>query len=231
MSDLVNAFISADYSAQPLNLAALVLGLCLAFLCGQAIAWIYMFTHSGLSYSRGFVNSLVVIPMIVSIVMMVLNNNLVTAFGLMAVFAVVRFRNVLRDTFDTSYVLAVLVIGMACGTQRFSLAVIATLMLVIVMFYLSYSAFGSRFRYDLILNLRWTKPVSELPLMTRVLNRHGRKIYCTSHRADEATESIDLCYRVLLRDPMRVEELLRELRALNGVARVSGINAEQESEL
>ena len=98
-----------------------------AFLCGLVIAWVYIATHAGLSYSRAFVNSLVVIPMIVTVVMMVLNNNLVTAFGLMAVFAVVRFRNILRDTLDTSYVLAVLAVGMAAGTQRFSLAVTADL--------------------------------------------------------------------------------------------------------
>jgi len=43
----------------------------------------------------------------------VLVNNLVTAFGMMAVFAIVRFRNILRDTLDTTYILISLVIGMA----------------------------------------------------------------------------------------------------------------------
>ena len=51
-----------DYALAPINLPALMLGLLLAFLCGQAIAWVYMLTHSGLSYSRSFVNSLVVMP-------------------------------------------------------------------------------------------------------------------------------------------------------------------------
>jgi ABC-type microcin C transport system permease subunit YejE len=57
-----------------------------------------MLTHAGISYSRSFVNSLVVMPVLVSLVMQVLNNNLVTAFGLMAIFAIVRFQNILRDT-------------------------------------------------------------------------------------------------------------------------------------
>ena len=75
----------------------MLLGLLLAFLTGHVIAWVYILTHSGLSYSRSFVNSLIVMPVIVAMVMMVLSNNLVTAFGLMAVFAIVRFRNILRD--------------------------------------------------------------------------------------------------------------------------------------
>lgn len=231
MNDLINTFLSADYSAQPLNLPAMLLGLCLSFLAGQAIAWTYMATHRGLSYSRAFVNSLVVIPMVVTVVMMVLNNNLVTAFGLMAVFAVVRFRNVLRDTLDTSYVLTVLAVGMGCGTQRFSLAVIATATLVAAMFYLWYTSFGSRHRYDIIVNLHWSRPTLEIGNMTRVLDRHSRNLHCASQRAGEAQEGVDLSYRLLLRDPDRAEDLLKELREVTGVSGVTSLRAEEESEL
>src|SRR6185295_16716639 len=100
-----------DFVSAPTNVPAMMLGLMLAFLGGHLIAWVYMMTHSGLSYSKSFVNSLLVIPTIVALVMMVLSNSLVTAFGLMAVFAIVRFRNILRDTLDTSYVLSVIVVG------------------------------------------------------------------------------------------------------------------------
>ncbi len=231
MNELLNAFASADYSAQPLNVPALLLGLCLAFLAGEIISWTYMATHAGLSYSRSFVNSLVVIPIIVTVVMMVLNNNLVTAFGLMAVFAVVRFRNILRDTLDTSYVLTVLAVGMACGTQRFSLAVIATLTLMMVMVFLWYTAYGMRHRYDLILNLHWARAMSELPFLARVLERHSRSVHCASRRSGERQEGIDLSYRLLLRDPDRVDELLTEVRNVEGTSRVTSLKAEQESEL
>ena len=94
-------FLRGDYAAVPLDMQAVLLGVLLAFAIGQLIAWVYMLTHSGLSYSRSFVNSLIVIPILVSLVMMILSNNLVTAFGMMAVFAIVRFRNILRDTLDT----------------------------------------------------------------------------------------------------------------------------------
>lgn len=231
MNDLFNTFLSADYSAQPLNVPALLLGLCLSFLSGNVIAWTYMATHRGLSYSRSFVNSLVVIPMIVTVVMMVLNNNLVTAFGLMAVFAVVRFRNILRDTLDTSYVLCVLAVGMACGTQRFSLAVIATVTLALAMFYLWFTAFGSRHRYDVIVNLHWSLPMTEAVSLTRVLQRHSRNLHCANQRTSEGVEGSDLSYRLLLRNPARADDLVTELRALAGVSRVSSLKAEEESEL
>src|SRR2546427_11181334 len=152
---MMDDFFRNDFAAVPTNGPAMVLGLLLAFAGGHVVGWVYMWTHTGLSYSRSFVNSLIILPIVVALVMMVLSNNLVTAFGLMAVFAIVRFRNILRDTLDTSYVLAVLVIGMAAGTQKFTSAIIGCLVVAVGMIYLWYTSFGSRHRYDLIVNLHW----------------------------------------------------------------------------
>jgi hypothetical protein len=224
-------FFRSDYAASPTNVPAMVLGLLLAFLGGHTIAWVYMLTHGGLSYSRSFVNSLVVIPTVVALVMMVLSNNLVTAFGLMAVFAIVRFRNILRDTLDTTYVLSVIVVGMACGTLKFATAVVGCLLIVIMMLYLWYTAFGTRHRYDVIINLHWSRPLGDLVDLRGLLHRHSRKALCASQRSHEGYEGTDLSYRLLMRDSERLEDLLTELRAMQGVSRVTGLRAEEESEV
>jgi hypothetical protein len=228
MSDWI---LRGDYAAVPINLPALILGLLLAMVCGQIIAWVYMLTHSGLSYSRSFVNSLVVMPILVALVMQVLNNNLVTAFGLMAVFAIVRFRNILRDTLDTTYVLSVIVLGMACGTQKFATAVVGCAVVITVLLTLWYTAFGSRHRYDVLLNLHCARPLTDLIELNRLLTRHALRTHCASQRSNEGYEGTDLSYRLLLRDAERVEDLLGELRQLNGVSRVTSLKAEDESEL
>lgn len=227
----MNWLLQGDFSAGALNLPVLVLALLLAFVCGQAIAWVYMATHSGLSYSRSFTNSLVLMPILVSLVMQVLNNNLVTAFGLMAVFAIVRFRNILRDTLDTGYVLSVIVLGMACGTGRFSTALVGGVTVVGVLLALWYISFGSRHRFDLILNLHWTGPAKELNPLVQLLERHSLRTYCTSQRSSSGSEGTDLSYRVLLRDPRRADDLLDELRGLDGVSRLTSLKAENESEV
>ena len=224
-------FFRGDYASAPLNLPILLLGLGLSFILGQIVAWVYMLTHSGLSYSRSFVNSLVIMPILVALVMQVLSNNLVTAFGLMAIFAIVRFRNILRDTLDTTYVLAVIVVGMACGTQKFTTGIVGCLLVVGVMLFLSFTAFGSRHRYDLIVNLHWARPLTDLMALMRLLERHSMKTHCASQRSNEGYEGTDLSYRLLLRDSDRVDDLLRELRELEGVSRVTSLKAEDESEL
>jgi hypothetical protein len=42
---------------------------------------------------------------------------------------------------------------------------------------------------------------------------------------------VDVSYRLLLRDPDRSHELVEEVRAFNGVARVTVMQAADESEL
>ncbi len=224
-------FFQGDTSLAPPNIPALILGILLSFLLGQTIGWVYMLTHVGLSYSRSFVNALVVTPVIVSLVMVVLSNNIVTAFGLMAVFAIVRFRNILRDTLDTSFILTSIFVGMACGTQKFSSALVGGILTCALITYLWYTNFGSRHRYDVVLNLHWARPVIDLPELSFLLDRHSRRIQLASQRTHEGYEGVDISFRLLLRDPARVDDLVSELKALEGATQITTLKAEDESEL
>lgn len=222
--------LTGDFAREPTPLPLMVIGVLLALACGLVLAWVYIITHSGLSYSRTFVNSLIVIPVVVSLVMMVMANNLVTAFGLMAVFAMVRFRNILRDTLDTSHILGVIVVGMACGTHKFTTAVVACAAISVILLFLWLTQFGARQRYDAVLNLRWTRPMSEVNEVRSVLRRHGRRIEVASERGGSQGDVTDLSYRVLLRDPGRLQDLLSELSTTPGVDKVNGLKAADESE-
>ena len=63
---------------------------------------------------------------VVSMVMFVIGNSIITAFGLLGALALIRFRNVLKDTRDTVFVFIALVVGMAVGAQRFATALISS---------------------------------------------------------------------------------------------------------
>jgi hypothetical protein len=149
----------------------------------------------------------------------------------MAIFAMVRFRSILRDTLDTAYVLAVIVIGLACGTQKFTSAVIGCAATAAIMLYFWGTGFGTRNRYDLIVNVQWVRPAVEMGELRDLLQRHSRRAQVASQRSNEGYPGIDVSYRLLLRDPNRSGELIDDLKGLNGVARVSSLHAADESEI
>jgi len=220
-----------DIAPIPTDLNTILLGLFLAFLSGQFIAWIYMFTHSGLSYSRSFVNSLIIIPITVTLVMLVLDNNIVTAFSLLAVFAIVRFRNILRDTLDTVYILALIVVGLALGTQKFTTAITGVGVMSLAFMYLWFTSFGTRHRFDIIVNLEWTRPLESLPDLEALLERHASSVVRASQRTQEGRDGAFMSYRLLLRNPEGSPLLITELKQLEGVQGLSTLNAEDESEV
>jgi hypothetical protein len=229
---MLESFLNSDFGRAPTDFRALILGLLISLAGGHILAWVYMITHSGLSYSRSFVKSLIVMPVVVALVMHVLSNNLITAFGMMAVFTIVRFRNMLRDTLDTTYILLVLALGMAAGSEKFATAVAGLLVMVLALLYLWLTSFGSRHRYDVILNLHWSRSLGDLPEVERLLERHARRSRRASQRSSsDAGAGADISYWLLLRDPERVGELLSELQSLTGVSRISSMMAEDESEV
>lgn len=235
MSEWFDMFTHGDVS--PITIQAGLLVLLLSFVIGHVIAWVYMGTHAGLSYSQMFTSSLLVMPVIVSLVMLLMAGNLIVAIGLFAVIAVVKFRNVLKDTRDTSFILWAIVEGMAVGTMRFSTALTGAVFIALIFLYLRFTSFGGRHRYDVILSLQVASAAAaggEGPgaagMLKRVLRRHSVRAHLASQR--ELDESnVDLSYRLLLRDPSRSRELIHELQATPGIARVSLYHREDESEI
>lgn len=219
-----------DPSSSP-SMETLVLSLLLGFVIGQIIGWIYMATHTSPSYSSSFVGSLVVLPVIVSLLMDLMAGNLVIAFGLLAVFAVVRFRNVLKDTRDTSYVLWAIVEGMAAGTQRYSTALVGAACVAVVLIYLWMTRFGVRHRFDAALSLLVpTNAGDTRRRVEQILRRYADRTTLTGERQSPDARSV-LSYRLLLRDPRRSDELRSELATAGDVQELSFYFQEDEPEI
>jgi ABC-type spermidine/putrescine transport system permease subunit II len=127
VTDFLDSLNGAFGRGTDVSVQGLLLSLALAFLLGQLLAWTYTWTHRGLSYSRAFTHSLVIMAVVIALLMMVIGTSIVTAFGLLGALALVRFRNVLKDTRDTVFVLMSIVIGISVGTQRYADAIIEQL--------------------------------------------------------------------------------------------------------
>lgn len=103
-----------------------VASMLLSFVLCATIGWIYKATHRGISYSQSYVQTLVVMGMVVSVIMLVVGSNLARAFALVGALSVVRFRNAIKETRDVGFIFFAMAIGMATGTRFYVLAVVAT---------------------------------------------------------------------------------------------------------
>ena len=232
MNDWANMLVNSDYGPTfSGGIPTIVFVMCLAFTLGHFIGFIYMWTHEAISCSRTFVASLAVLPVLIALMMVVMAGNVLVAFGLLAVFGVIRFRNVLKDTRDTTFIIWAIMEGLTVGTMRYSTALFGALGLALAFLYLRLTSFGTRHRYDAVLSLRLSGNLAAASANLKgVLRRHvSRSVLVSERRVTE--EGVDITYRLSMRDPSRFDELQSTLCRTEGLDNVSVFLHDDESEI
>jgi hypothetical protein len=232
MNDWASIIFNSDYGPTFVGgTTTIIFIMFLAFAIGHFIGYVYMWSHEAISYSRTFVASIAALPVIIAVMMVVMAGNLLIAFGLLAVFGVIRFRNVLKDTRDTVFILWTVMEGVCIGTMRFSTGLLGALGVGAVFLYLRLTSFGTRHRYDAVVTLRVTGDLlANGRNLRQVMGCHAKNAQLINERrANDG--GVDMAYRVLLRDPARVDELQVALVQAEGLANVAVFMHADEAEI
>jgi uncharacterized membrane protein YhiD involved in acid resistance len=121
-------FTVRDFSSS-FTVGDIVLVFVLSFTLSTVIGLVYRQSHHGIGYSRSYVQTLVVLGMVISLIMLVVGSNIARAFALVGALSVIRFRNAIKETRDVGIIFLVMSIGMAVGTRFYLLATVATVVI------------------------------------------------------------------------------------------------------
>lgn len=207
--------------ASPFSPQTILLSLLLAFVLGQVIAWVYYVTHSGLSYSRSYVQSLILIMVVVAMVMTVIGNNIITAVGLMGALAIVRFRNVVKDTRDIVFIFSALVVGMASGSHRYLTAILGTVVLSLIAIYLFFTDFGSHEPHNGFLRFSVRGPIGPDHPVAGVLRRFCGNFTMISAQDSGFGGPAEYAYQIMIRNVSKNEEFISALEKVDGMENIS----------
>ena len=143
-----------------------------AFVFGQLLAWTYEFTFEGLSYSRGFSHTIVLVCLSAGILVLAMQHSLLAGLGLFGVLSMIRFRTDLKTPRDLVFVMGGACVGVACGVGAIVTATVGAVIFSLVSLYLSLSPFGARSRFDGVLRFLIPPASEEGPALKRMLRRH-----------------------------------------------------------
>ena len=101
-----------------------------ALLLVVPLAGTYVVTRARPKYDRTLVQTVIVLPVAITAVLMMVSHSLALAFGLAGVVGAVRFRSTLDEAGDTVYIFAAIVIGFAAGIHAVGIAVILSMLFV-----------------------------------------------------------------------------------------------------
>lgn len=146
-----------------------------AFVFGQVLAWTYERTYLGLSYSRSFSQTLVLVCISAAILVLAMQYSLIAGLGLFGILSMIRFRTDLKTARDLVFVMGAACLGVTCGVGAILEATLGGFVFSAVSFYLHTGPIGSRSRFDGVLRFDLPATAESEPALSQLLHRHCRR--------------------------------------------------------
>ena len=105
----------------------LVVAIIAAIIVSLPVSWVYMAVRGGQEYDQSLVNTIIVLPMVVTGIVIIVQNSLALAFSLAGIAGAVRFRNSLKSSGDALFILLAVGIGLSAGIGAIELAAVISI--------------------------------------------------------------------------------------------------------
>src|SRR6476661_1984030 len=105
----------------------LVVAIIAAIIVSLPVSWVYMAVRGGEVYDQSLVNTISVLPMVVTGIVIIVQNSLALAFALAGIAGAVRFRNSLKSSGDALFILMSVAIGLSAGIGAIELAAVISI--------------------------------------------------------------------------------------------------------
>jgi hypothetical protein len=103
-----------------------------AFVLVLPLAFVYVRTRTRVKFDHSLVQTVIVLPIVVTTILVVVRDSLALAFSLAGIVAAVRFRNNLKESGDAVYIFGSIGIGFATGIHAISVAAVLSIVFVVV---------------------------------------------------------------------------------------------------
>ncbi len=227
LDELLNDLIApaGDAIPGPAEVAmAMLISIGLNLLIGQ----LYRKTYKGTRYSQDFVQTLIIIGVVTTILIMVVSGNGAIAFGMFAAFSVIRFRRTLGQSRDLAFVFFAMAIGMVVGAHLYLMACIITVIVGLAIYLLTKTnAYAAR-RASHMMTMRITNDQDFEELMAPIFEKFTVRTQLLRIASVQAGMMTELRYGLQLKDEVKTSQLLEAVQAATGNNRVVIAPTEQE---
>lgn len=187
-----------------------------AVLSGLLISLVYMITHRHESYERTLPVTLFIMPVIVSSIILLIGNNLASAFSLAGIFALIRFRADAKDSKDLSYILFTIVVGASFGTGYISYGFLASTIILILMVLLKAIKYGEIKPFEMSLKIIVPENLNYENLFDDIFLKYTSFHKLERVRTSDFGTMFELSYSITFKKELSQKEFLDELRCRNG---------------
>ncbi len=225
MDELIREMLQSTSAAGGFQLWEAMVALVMSFFLCLVLAYFYRETHRGLSYSVAFVHTMVIMGVTVSIIMLIIGSNIARAFALVGALSIIRFRNAVKESRDVAFIFVAMAIGMAAGTGFYLAAVVFTLFICAMIYFLYRFQIGTVAVREMLLKIHVPEYVDYHTVFNDAFFEYLSDYSLLSVEAIREGTLVELVYSIQFKrgaDERGFLEQVRSLAADNKVALLPG---------
>ena len=187
-----------------------------SIILGLVISLVYMKTNKKSGYNSGFSTTLIMLPVIISIIILLVGNNVARAFSLAGAFSIIRFRSAPGDPKDISYIFFTLAVGLTCGMGYIGYAFIFTTILCAVMIILDITKYAMPKNKTMQLKITIPEDLNYEGVFEDILSKYTDSWNIEKVKTRDFGALFELSYIIQMKPESNQKQFIDDLRCKNG---------------
>ncbi len=222
-SDVLKKSFLEGFVSSDLTTTTIVVTIAVTALFGLYIFMIYRLISQKTFYSKTFNVSLVALAMITAGIILAIQSSVVISLGMVGALSIVRFRTAIKNPMDLVFLFWSISIGIICGAGLFEVALIVSVTVTIAIIGLELLPMVKVPKL-LVINAQDTLEEEDL---IEIIKKYSKRHNVKSRNLTDG--GIDMVIELSVKDGEA--ELLKEIKALKGVKKVSLVMHSGETDL
>jgi hypothetical protein len=210
-------FLTLQTSSAHPSLVSIFYTVLLSFLLSSAIGITYEKTFRGLSYSRNFVQALILCSIVAGMVMQAIGDNPIRGLGVLGALAVIRFRTVFKDPRDLIFIFAAMASGIACGVFGYSIAIVGTIGFCLAAIILHFSPFGESRYFDGMLRFNMGIGTQARMALEGIMKEYCKNFALITLKESAQSERLEYAYHVKMKRGKHKDDFVKKILGIESV--------------
>ena len=201
------------------NLVIIILSFCLCSL----VAFTYEITTQKNPDTNKFIQSLIMIGILSTTIVMAIGDSLARGLGLLGALAMIRFRTNIRNPRNIAFMFAIIMVGISCGVFGIVMAIIGTVTFCLLAILFKYSPLSTLKVAEYQLQFIHNRTFQQDDEIASLLKKHCKYNILFDFKTVKATnpeqptgDSFERYYWLELRKGFTIIQLVKELEAFEG---------------
>ncbi|MCD8391011.1 MAG: DUF4956 domain-containing protein [Firmicutes bacterium] len=217
MDSLTSLFnVTLANTSDDITLFAALIAMAVSLVLGCVIAFTYKLTQEEELYQRSLAVTLVMLPIILSVIILFIGSNIARAFSLAGTLSIIRFRSAPGDAKDIGYIFFDIAAGLACGVGLYGYGAVFVVVLCIALIIIEKNHLFTAKTVHKHLKIMVPEDLNVEGAFDDILKKYTKNYKILKIQTADLGSLFQVVYSVTMAKDVNEQEFINELRTRNG---------------